>query len=250
MELKNLVAELNKYLKVEEIEDKSQNGLQVEGKHQVKKVSFAVDACQDSFKKAVESNSNLLIVHHGLFWSEPKLLVGNHLKRIKFLIENELSLYACHLPLDLHPEIGNNIQIIKILGLTPENKFGNYHGTLIGYTGYYEDEMNLDDFIHKVQEKFNTKPVFFKFGGNMVKKVAVISGGGADLITQIEDTEVDTFFTGEPKHEIYRYTKEIKKNIIFAGHYATETLGVKALQKYIKDRFNLDTHFIDLPTGV
>jgi len=250
IKLKNLIEELNILLQTSEIKDKSQNGLQVEGKNEVRKVSFAVDACYQSFERAIESQSDLLIVHHGLFWSDPLLITGNHYRRIKLLIENGLSLYASHLPLDLHPEIGNNIQILKLLGLDSQETFGDYHGVKIGFTGTYKTKIKIVDFLSRVKKIFNSDPKVFQFGPDTVKNIAVISGGAANLINQTENTLIDTFVTGEPLHEIFHYASEIGKNLICAGHYATETQGLKALEEYIKSKFSLETHFINLPTGL
>jgi len=250
MKLEQLVLKLDNFLKTDEIEDKSQNGLQVEGKPEVKKISFAVDACMQSFQKAVESGSDMLIVHHGLFWSKPLMITGNSYKRIKLLIDNGLSLYASHLTLDLHPEIGNNIQIVKALELTPVKTFGNYHGIEIGFIGAYDETISFEEFVNKAKNVFGVNSSLYRFGSDSVKKVAVISGGGVQLISQTENTDIDTFLTGEPQHEIFHYTREIGKNLICAGHYATETFGIKALEQYVNTNYNIHTHFINLPTGL
>ncbi len=250
MELKILTKFFDEYLKISEIEDVSVNGLQVEGRKYIEKICFAVDACAETFKLAKEENADMLFVHHGMIWNGIKNVTGITYKRLKFIIENEISLYAAHLPLDMHGEVGNNIQFLKIFRINEAiEEFGTYHGIKIGYKGMFEKEKNLNDFVSEIEKHLNTKCKILKFGKNKIKRVGVVSGGAASLIDEAIEN-VDCFVTGEPSHQIYHIAKEANLNVIFAGHYATETLGVKAMAKLIGKKFSIETKFIDCPTGL
>ncbi|CEG12988.1 conserved hypothetical protein [groundwater metagenome] len=250
MELKILTEFFDEYLKISEIEDVSVNGLQVEGQRDIEKICFAVDACAETFKLAKEENADMLFVHHGMIWNGIKSVTGITYKRLKFIIENEISLYAAHLPLDMHDEVGNNIRFLKIFGINEAiEEFGTYHGIKIGYIGRFEKEKNLSDFVSEIERQLNTKCKILKFGKNKIKSVGVVSGGAASLIDEAIEN-VDCFVTGEPSHQVYHSAKEGKINVIFAGHYATETLGVKAMAELIGKKFGIETKFIDCPTGL
>ena len=250
MELKKLNKFLDEYLKISEIEDVSVNGLQVEGKKNCEKICFAVDASLETFKLAKKENADMLFVHHGMIWGGIKKVTGINYIQLKFLIDNKISLYAAHLPLDKHEEVGNNIQFLKIFGINKNiEDFGKYHGIKIGYAGRFEKEKNLSDFVSEIEKQLNTKCKILKFGKEKIKSVGVVSGGAASLIDEAIE-EVDCFVTGEPSHQIYHIAKEGKINVIFAGHYATETVGVKAMAELIGKKFGIETKFIDVPTGL
>lgn len=250
MKLFKLKKFLDNFLKISEIEDVSINGLQVEGKEEVNKICFAVDASIDTFKIAKKENADMLFVHHGIIWNGIKNVRGINYRRLKFLIENKISLYAAHLPLDKHNEVGNNIQFLKIFEITNDiEEFGAYHGVKIGYKGKFKNERKFDDFVKDIESKINTKCKILKFGKKKIKKVGVVSGGASSLIDEAIE-EVDCFVTGEPSHQVYHLAKEGKINVIFAGHYATETLGVKAMAEFINKKFKIETKFIDIPTDM
>ncbi len=248
MKLYEIVSFLDSYLNISEWEniDSSKNGLQVESCNSIEKVAFSVDACMDSFKKAVETKANLLITHHGLFWKDFKGITGIMAKRLKYLIKNELSLYAAHLPLDAHPEVGNNIQIAKILEMDIEGAFAQYHGKTIGFYGKIEDSIN--NIAKKLEEKLKTKPLVLEFSKN-ISKAGVVSGRGGFSIYDAEKLDIDLLITGEAEHSIYHTAKELGISLIFAGHYATEVVGLKALMKKVRE-LGLETVFIDCPTGI
>ncbi|MFN3528093.1 MAG: Nif3-like dinuclear metal center hexameric protein [Candidatus Altarchaeaceae archaeon] len=250
MKLKEIQKFMDEFLKISEIEDSSINGLQVEGKEEIKKICFAVDASMELFKLAKKENADMVFVHHGIIWNGIKKVVGVDYKRLKFLIKNRISLYACHLPLDLHEEVGNNIQFLKVFEIRKDiEKFGTYHGVKIGYKGKFDEEKKLSGFVKEIEEKLNTKCKILNFGKKKIKSIGVVSGGAASIINEAID-EVDCFVTGEISHQVYHLAKEGKVNVIFAGHYATETLGVKAMAKFINEKFKIETKFIDIPTGL
>jgi dinuclear metal center YbgI/SA1388 family protein len=237
---------IDKWLKIAEIEDASNNGLQVEGNKQVNKIGFAVDACMDVFEKAKEQNCDLVIVHHGLSWKDSlRYITDSNAERIKFLMKNDISLYGVHLPLDKHNELGNNIQLCKLFNVSNVKEFGEYHGDFIGFKGEFESEKILGDFVKEVEEKLDTKCKVLDFGRSNLKTIAIVSGGAPDLIPEAAKKGVDVFLTGEGKLSAYHFAKEGNLNVIFAGHYATETLGVIALAKVIKEKFDVETVFIE-----
>lgn len=242
MELNELVSFLDDYLDIGGFRDSSINGLQIEGRKEVERVGFAVDACMDTFKKAKELDLDFLIVHHGLIWGNIGSVRGLFYNRLRFLIANGISLYVAHLPLDAHPEIGNNIQLLRELGAEIESFFAKYEGKEIGAVGELEIEMSALE--KRVERRLETNVRALRFGKKNIKKIAVLSGSGAFAIEEASQIS-DCLITGEYRHEAFHITKELKFNVIFAGHYATEKAGLKALMSKIKD-IGLETYFIEV----
>lgn len=240
--LNSVVRFLNKELKIRKMKDTSRNGLQVRASENIIKVGLATDSCMDVFKKAKKLGCNLVIVHHGLFWKKTRDKTGLIKKRVKFLKKNKISLYAVHLPLDKNKKFGHNINLFKMLNAEPKRIFGG-----VGYMGYLEKPKNINIIIKEVNKKLKTECKFWKFGKKKIKKVAIVSGGGSNDVLEAINKNVDLFITGEAFSWIYYYAKEGKINVIFAGHYKTETSGVKTLGDLLKKRFNLKTVFIDMP---
>lgn len=251
VELKNLVEFLDNYLQINDIEDTCWNGLQVEGKKEVKKVLFAVDASISTFKKAVEEDADLIIVHHGHFWKSgnPSLVNWNK-ERIDLLYKKQISLYACHLPLDRHKEVGNNAQLLKLFNAKIKEEFLYHNGKNIGWIGELKTPLSVKDIEKKLNNELNTKSIVLPFGKEKIKTIAICSGGG-DYAVFFEalNKKVDLYLTGDAS-DIYSAAKDAKFNVIFAGHYATETIGVKALSKIIKQKFKIETIFVDIKTGL
>jgi len=242
---------LDEYLNVLAFPDKSRNGLQVEGKEEVEKIAFAVDACMDTFIKARAFGADMLIVHHGLIWGGIEYVRGLVQKRLKFLLENELNLYAAHLPLDLHPEVGNNAQLLKLLELEPREPFGSYNGLNIGYISEFDEPKPLPLVAQILVEKLKTDYVkAYEFGVEEIRRVGVVSGRGGFAISEAIEKGVNLFITGEFLHDDYHTAKEGRLSVIAAGHYASETLGVKALMPILREKFGVKTVFIDNPTGL
>jgi dinuclear metal center YbgI/SA1388 family protein len=248
--LQKLVSFLDHELSLSEFpKDESINGLQVEGKATVEKIGVAVDACSYVFEKAAQKGVDFLIVHHGLIWGGIRTIGGVLKKRIMILMDSGISLYACHLPLDWHPEYGNNAQILKLLSLRKMGEFGEYHGRRIGYWGRTAKSLPVDEFKARVDAVFSTKSSSIEFG-RRVRNVGVVSGGGWSAINDAEKYGIDTFLTGEPSHSAYAPAEEMKINLIFSGHYATETVGVKAVGEMLRKRLGLKVEFIDHPSGL
>ncbi len=249
MKVQKLKEFLDSYLRIKDIDDYSMNGLQVgQPKKDIRKVALSVDASLEFFKKAAKGGYNFLIVHHGLFWGENFPITGIHLKRFKVLIDNELNLYAAHLPLDLHPEIGHNAEMVRILGLDNIQPFGIYKGIPIGFKGAFKKPKSINE-IRKLFDKMLGKYELLQMGKKAVSSIAIVSGGAASLIPEAIESNIDLYVTGEPSHSMYHFIKEAKLNVIFGGHYKTETFGLLALQKLIEKKFHFKTKFFDIPTG-
>lgn len=244
MKLNTIVRFLNKELRIGKIKDSSRNGLQVKAKPDIKKVGFAVDGCLKVFKKAKRANIDLLVVHHGIKWKPQKRSELNK-KREAFLKKNKISLYGVHLPLDAHNKYGNNIGLVNLLGLKNIKKFGRYRGSKIGYVGKFEKAVTLTTIANILNKKLNTKSEIFPFGKKTIKTIGIVSGGGAGAISEAVKERLDCFLTGEINLGDYHWASDMGLSIITAGHYATETIGVKLLQNLLKEKFNLRTIFIE-----
>jgi dinuclear metal center YbgI/SA1388 family protein len=251
MKRDELTSYLDDYLRVGEIGDASQNGLQVEGPGKVARVAFAVDACQAVFEQAVALGDQLLVVHHGLFWRAPVRLVGPLFRRVKTLVVGGCGLYAVHRPLDIHPEVGNNAELARLLALEDARPFGEHHGSEIGVGGLLAPALPLDVLVERLVGATGQPPVrVLVHGPENAARVACVSGDAADLIEHVADAGFDTLVTGETSHAYFHQAAECGLNVIYGGHYATETLGVKALARHLAERFDLETTFIDVPTEI
>ncbi|HEX5131464.1 MAG TPA: Nif3-like dinuclear metal center hexameric protein [Candidatus Krumholzibacteria bacterium] len=244
-----IAAYLDQYLDVAAIADSSPNGLQVQGAAAVKRIAYAVDASLQTIKEATRADADLLIVHHGLWWGRHEQIVGNMHGRIASLITNHLSLYAAHLPLDCHATVGNNAELARILGMKVEQPFGEYRGTKIGLIATLARAQKRDAFVAAVADKLDTEPSVLDFGPASIKRVAVVSGAGASVAEEAARAGCDTLLTGETSHAAFHPAREAGINLVFAGHYATETVGLRALQRHIARRFGIAGVFVAAPTG-
>ena len=250
MKSDKLVAYLDDLLQVKAIDDRSNNGLQVEGVGDVKQVAFAVDACLAAFEGAREAGAQMLIVHHGLFWGEPILVTGIHRRRLKVLLDAGLGLYAVHLPLDFHLEFGNNAVLARWLRLEQVEDFGEYWGHAAGTMGQLPGPSSLETFVTHVEQALGRPPIrVWSFGPGIVQRIAIVSGAGGSMVDQAAEANVDVYLTGELSHTVYHRARELGLNVVYGGHYATETAGLRALAEHLAERFDLETTFLDLPTG-
>ena len=250
LSLDKLVLFLDKELGLTEFpRDESANGLQVEGSKKVRRIGLAVDACEYVFREAAALQVDLLIVHHGLIWGGVRAVTGLLRDRIRLLLDNDISLYASHLPLDWHPSYGNNAELLRLLGIRRTGEFGEYHGRTIGYRGRLKKKTSLNSFVARVDSLLGTKAGSVDFGA-AVENIGVVSGGGWSALYDAERRGIDTFLTGEPSHSAYTLAEEMKVNLVFAGHYATETPGVKAVGRMLSEKFGVESIFIDHPTGL
>jgi len=249
--LKKVVDFLDTYLKIDEIEDSSWNGLQFEGNSEVGKIAFAVDASVESFEKAARENAQMLIVHHGHFWQSHNPSISGWSKdRVDLLYNNNLSLYACHLPLDRHKEVGNNAELLKLLGAPIKKEFLFHKGKNIGWMGERKKAVSLKDIERILIDSLDTECIILPFGKENIKSIAVCSGGGSyGGFYEALELNADLYITGDTA-EVYYTAKDSGMNVIFAGHHATETVGLKALSKVLEKKLKVEAVFIDLPTGL
>lgn len=224
------------------------NGLQVANRGEVTALAAAVDVCEATIRMAADEKANLLLVHHGLFWGGLRPLTGPMYRRVAGLLTNDIALYAAHLPLDRHPVVGNNIVLARMLGLEPRGEFGEYHGAPIGVWG--EADVSRDDLTDAIAAALRATPRVLPFGPDRVRRVGVITGSGGSMIAQAAAAGLDTLVTGEGQHWTYFDAEELGVNVYFAGHYATETVGVKALAEHVAAKFDLPWVFLDHPTGL
>ncbi|MFQ5405992.1 MAG: Nif3-like dinuclear metal center hexameric protein [Candidatus Micrarchaeia archaeon] len=243
---------LNKTFNVGQVEDSSFNGLQYSGANNVAKVALAVDACVQTFHLAKSQGCQMLVVHHGLFWKNclPSKITGVWKKRLSFLSQSDLSLYALHLPLDMHPGFGNNALLCRQIGLKALKIFGNHNGQSVGFKGFLSKKLSVREFENLLKKKIGGERVSLRFGSKEILKVGVVSGGGAFAIEEAADEGLDAFITGEVKHSHYHLAKECGINVFALGHYDTETPGVSAVGKLLEKKFGVKTVFLDAPTGL
>ena len=255
--LAELTAYLDEYLRTAEIPDdpNALNGLQVENAGQVARIVAAVDASQQTIDRAVtRPGPTLVLVHHGLFWDGHRPMAGRRYRRIASLIRNDAALYASHLPLDLHAEVGNNAVLARQLGLTGVESFGSYKGVAIGVAGTAPESIQSRDALAEAIGRVLGTPAsavrLIPGGPERIARVGVITGAGGSMIAQAVGAGCDTFITGEGAAHTYFDATEWGINLIYAGHYATETVGVKALAEHIAGRYGLPWEFHDHPTGL
>jgi dinuclear metal center YbgI/SA1388 family protein len=231
--------------------DSSQNGLQVDNDGTpVKKIAFAVDASMETFKQTIRAGATMVFVHHGLLWGAPLRATGIFRRRLQFLLDNNIALYAVHLPLDQHPSLGNNAGLADLLGLTNRKPFGAYHGCKIGYKGSLSPAINIDDAVTRIRYMDRTPAAVYPFGAILNRTCAVVSGGAADLVTQALEEGVDLYVTGESSHSYYHHVFEGRLNMIAGGHYNTEVWGVRRVMEKCSQELPIEVEFIDIPTGL
>ena len=248
---KKIVQYLDTYLNTKAVKDASWNGLQFEGAPSVKKIVFSVDAGVEVFERAAEEKADMLIVHHGMFWKhgDPSIN-GINKKRLDILYKNNISLYASHLPLDMHKKVGNNAELFRLIGARITGEFGMYDGAHVSFMGRFTKPVTLKTVTKKLEKTLSTECTVLAFGPKKIKTVGLVSGGaGYACAGEAIDRGLDLYITGE-ELEVYHMARDAGINIIFAGHHATETTGVQALQKHLDKKFKVKTVFIDVPTGL
>ncbi|MBB5374830.1 dinuclear metal center YbgI/SA1388 family protein [Deinococcus metalli] len=246
----DLVAWLNDYLQIGEFRDVSLNGLQIEGTPVIRRVAASVDTSVKTLQHAADSGADLLLVHHGLFWGKPLPVTGPHRERLRIAIQADLNLYAAHLPLDAHADVGNNAMMARALSLQNVTPFGEFAGKKIGVAGEVPFELSLQDFADRVQKLTGEICLVHGGGGPTVQRVGICSGEGSDRIPEAAALGLDTLLTGEPAHKHFNDAFEYGINVVYAGHYETEVFGVRALAAKLEDQFGLPWQFLHHPTGL
>ncbi|UCG86252.1 MAG: Nif3-like dinuclear metal center hexameric protein [Gemmatimonadota bacterium] len=249
-DLRRLTRYLDDYLGIVQVPDRPEalNGLQVENSGVVNRVAAAVDACQVSIDATAARGADFLLVHHGLFWRGLEPLTGRHGRRVRKLIESDIAVYSAHIPLDVHPEVGNNARLADLMGIMNPEPFADPEGQAIGLVG--EVDLSLGEFITRLRQRLAVEPHVIAAGPDRLTRVAVVSGGGGGLIGHASDAGADLYLTGEGSHHTHFDAEELRLNVVYAGHYATETVGVKALASHIEEEFGLPWDFLDHPTGL
>lgn len=255
MTLKELDRFLNSFLKKENFPaDPSLNGIQIQNSEpdakQIKKVAFAVDACQESARIAAEKGADVLVVHHGLFWGGCQTITDSFYNRVATFIKNDLALIGYHLPLDANNPYGNNYGIANLLGMKNLEDFGSWRGMTIGVKGEFENPVSPEELGEKLSKITNTSCKVMAFGKNSIKTVGIISGGASEDVEQAAELGLDAYITGEFAHEQFHYAQEMGINVVAGGHYGTEIVGVSQLKLKIEKELGLETLFIDLPTDL
>ncbi len=250
MEAKDIANYIDQYLRVPEIKDASLNGLQVQGKTEITKIGYAVDACVESFQKAKEQGVDFLMVHHGLFWGQEQAIVGSHYARVRLLIESGMNLYCAHLPLDAHPEVGNNAQLAKALDLSVEHYFGEYRGTPIAVYARSDTKITAEQLLARLKKVVGDHARLDAFGPKKFRNIGICSGSGTSLLPEAKRMNLDAFITGETRQNFYHFTQEEGIHALYGRHYDTEIIGLKALAAHLEEIFELPTVFLDAPTRI
>ena len=231
--------------------DSSLNGLQVAGPSgAVSRAAFAVDASMESFRRAAEWGAQLLVVHHGILWDRQSRITGGTWERVRYLVEKNLALFAAHLPLDAHPEVGNNAGIAQALGLVDVAPFGMHRGTALGCRGRLPEPVSLEEVVARLAARQGEPVRTLPFGPPAVRTVGIISGDAPWGAAQASAEGLDLYVTGEPAHEVYHHCLEQHIHAIFCGHYHSESYGVQALAKHCARETGLETTYLDVPTGL
>jgi dinuclear metal center YbgI/SA1388 family protein len=228
--------------------DGAANGLQVENSGAVTRIAAAVDASLATVKLVIAAKADLMIVHHGLFWTPRQPWTGKNHELMQLLLENNVAVYSSHLPLDAHPKLGNNAQLCAALGLKKLKPFFASHGQTIGFKA--QAKISRTDLAKKLERATGAKPKIIPGGKNVCEKIGVVTGGAGGDLKIAADEGVDTFITGEGPHWTYALAEELGLNVFYGGHYATETFGVKALAAELAKKFKLPWEFLDHPTGL
>jgi dinuclear metal center YbgI/SA1388 family protein len=241
-----IVAFANEFLDIAAYPDYGPMGLQVVGASEVRKVACGVSASRELFERAGEAGAQLVIVHHGLFWEKDSRVIDRTMRgRLEALFQGEITLLGYHLALDAHPEIGNNALLAGELGVERDRRFTDW-----GYGGALAERVQISEFAARVQEKLDRPPLVFSYGPEQIERVAVLTGGAARYVAQAASEGYDCFITGEADEPTKHAAKEAGIHFVAGGHYATETLGVRALSAKLADEFGIEWQFIDLPNPV
>jgi dinuclear metal center YbgI/SA1388 family protein len=248
--LSEVVKYTDKYLRIREIEDwpNALNGLQIENSGRVTKIGAAVDVSTRALTAAAKKEVDLLIVHHGLFWPGLQTVTGAFHRQLKLVFENDIALYSAHLPLDVHPDVGNNAQLASALGFKSTEPFFEEKGSLIGVKARSSQPREV--FVRKLRKVLGGPIKAFNFGPKVATRIGIVTGGAGSEIFRVAQDSIDTFVTGEAPHWAAVAAEELRMNLLVGGHYATETFGVKALAAHLSKRFKVPWEFLDFPTGL
>lgn len=250
MRRSELTAYLDQYLRIHEVQDYGPQGLQVEGREEVYKVVGMVDSHLPCVEAALGADADLMLVHHGLFWGGAKPLRGALGLLVRALVVSNLNLYAAHLALDAHPEVGNNAELARRLGLEIQEWWGRVNGTDLAVVAVEPNGVKLDYLVDRFEHAVGPVKLVQAHGPRIVHRVGIMSGGGAKHVEEAAALGCDLYVTGETSHAQYYDALNAGINVIYGGHYTTEIVGVQALGLHLQEQFDLEFEFIDLPTGL
>jgi dinuclear metal center YbgI/SA1388 family protein len=228
--------------------DGAVNGLQVENRGTVTRIAAAVDASRATVRKAIAAGADLMIVHHGLFWGPRHPWTGTNYELLRLLLDNNLAVYSSHLPLDAHPKLGNNAQLCAALGFRRLKPFFVSHETALGFRTFVN--ISRDELALRLSKAVGGRVEVIPGGPKQSKRIGVVTGGAGGELSKAAKEGMDTFITGEGPHWTFALAEELGLNVLYAGHYATETFGVKALARHLSKNYRLPWMFIDHPTGL
>jgi dinuclear metal center YbgI/SA1388 family protein len=251
-QIATIVEALDALLEPAAFHDLGPNGLQVPGERAVERVVTGVSAQRALFERAVELDAQLVLVHHGLFWDfHPTGLTPVLAERLRLLFRHDIALAGYHLPLDAHPVVGNNAILAERLGCERHEAFGDVKGTPIGRAGSFAgDGIPAEEFFARVREVTGREPTVFAGGPARVRRVGIVSGSAASMLPDAIAANLDAFVTGEPREHVMADALEGGIHFVAAGHYATETFGIRALGDWVAERFGVEHHWVDLPNPV
>ena len=248
--LDEIISYTDRFLRIRDVGDwdNALNGLQIENSGRVTRIGAAVDVSTRVLTEAAKQDVDLLIVHHGLFWPGLQPVRGSLGRQLRIAFENDVALYSAHLPLDIHPRVGNNAQLVAALGLKPAKPFLEEKGQPVGLK--ILASLPRGELVRKLQKTLNGPVKVFDFGPKRTRAIGVVTGAAGSEIYRVAEEGIDTFITGEAPHWAAVAAEELGVNFLLGGHYATEVLGVKALAAHLSKRFRVPWEFIDCPTGL
>ncbi len=251
VERDRLARYLNDLLQSEASKDYCPNGLQVEGRPEIRRLITGVSACRELFEEARQASADAILVHHGIFWrGDSPTLTGMQYRRVKELFAGEMNLLAYHLPLDRHPTFGNNALAAVAFGLTEHQPFAPLEGLEIGFKGRFDPPISADELIQRCTKIYGQSPLTFRSGPDPVTSLGIVSGGAQREFYQAIREGLDAFITGEVSEWVMNVAREEGVHYLAAGHYATERLGVQALGEHLAEHFGIEVSFIDIPNPV
>lgn len=246
-----LVAYLGELLAVDAGEDYCPNGLQVEGRARISLLVTGVTACRELLVEARSRGADAVLVHHGIYWNgQPQVLVGPMLARVRELVEGGMSLLAYHLPLDRHPELGNNVLGARGLGLVDFEPFAVHRGLPVGFRGRFPVPVTVAELVRRCRELYEREPLLLGAGPDPVRTLGIVSGGAQSELRQAIEAGLDAYLTGEASEWVTHAARESGLHYVAAGHHATERLGVRALGEHLAARFGIEVAFVDVPNPV
>jgi dinuclear metal center YbgI/SA1388 family protein len=250
-QLNDVIQYLDELLEIGNFQDYGPNGLQVPGSSEVSVVVTGVSAQLELFERAAELGAQLVVAHHGLFWDfHPRSITPAMRERLRLLFDRDIALAGYHLPLDAHPDVGNNALICEALGLDRAERFGEHRGQAIGFVGRSEEGIAFGELRSRCARAFGQEPFTWDAGPETVHSIGIVSGAAASSFAEAIAQGLDAFLTGEPAEHVMADARESDTHFIAAGHYATETFGIRRIGELLGERFGVEHHFVEVPNPI